>query len=261
LVNPLCTTHAWRHSRCQSCVGGPHLGNHAPEWRFRPRVRTFSFPAFLRHQPGALPLSAGQDRTEGVHGTQRQQCGRTQRRAGPNRFSPQPVGRLSAELRRLCGLRVGARLRRRIPAEPVAKAHAAPQPRSCRHGLQALGDGGAICAAAVLSGFAPSRRRHGRHGRAGFRRHGRADARRQLYDRISRTRRRRWTPRAAGRMLPDGPAGRRTVDDLQLLRRASSAARGAGHLHHRRPCAARGAGGAALCLSRLLDRGVRAHGL
>ena len=58
----------------------------------------------------------------------------------------------------------------------------------------------------------------------------------------------------AGRRLPVGPAGRRPVDDLQLLRCRPGRAQGAWHLHHPRPHHPRRARRPALCLSRLLGR-------
>ena len=80
-------------------------------------------------------------------------------------------------------------------------------------------------AAPPLSRRAPPRRRHGRDGRERFRRHGRADAGPHLRHRISRAVGRRPAGQA-GRRLPERPAGRRPVDDLQLLRcRAGARAR------------------------------------
>ena len=68
-------------------------------------------------------------------------------------------------------------------------------------------------------------------------------------------------PGQAGRRLPQRPAERRPVDDLQLLRCRPERAQGPRHLHHPRPYHPRRARQPALRLSRLLGRGLAAHGL
>ena len=84
--------------------------------------------------------------------------------------------------------------------------------------MQAVDHRGAISAASPLSRGAPPGRRNGGDGRERFRRHGRADAGPHLHHRISRAVG-GWPPGQAGRRLPQRPAERRPVDDLQLLRR------------------------------------------
>ena len=72
---------------------------------------------------------------------------------------------------------------------------------------------------------------------------------------------RKWSAREARRRLPERPAERRPVDDLQLLRCRPRRAEGPRHLHHPRPHHPRRACGPALRLSRLLGRRLDPHGL
>ena len=98
--------------------------------------------------------------------------------------------RLSPRLRGLRGLRLGAHRGERI--RTLAAARSASLKRNARSGAQRSAGGGdarAIRAAAHLSGFAPCRRRHVRHGSVRLCRDGRRDAGRHPYRRISPTRR------------------------------------------------------------------------
>src|SRR5678816_2069922 len=66
--------------------------------------RTISLSQVLCDQPVAVPVPSGQGGAEGVHGAVRPPRQRIERGPRPNRFPPQPVGRLPAELHRLLGL-------------------------------------------------------------------------------------------------------------------------------------------------------------
>ncbi len=97
-----------------------------------PRDRTGSLSPLLRDEPGAVPVSARQDRAEGVHRAQGSACRRAQRRAWPDRVPPQPDGRLSPQLRQLPGLRFGPRGRGRVPPLGHPEAQFSPQCRPDR---------------------------------------------------------------------------------------------------------------------------------
>ena len=80
----------------------------------------------------AVPLSAGQDRAQGLRPPDRHPGPAAERGADPFRFPPQPVHRLSPGLRRLLGLRLGAHRGRRVRRQPQPEAHRAAQRRSGR---------------------------------------------------------------------------------------------------------------------------------
>ena len=210
-------------------------------------------PPLLCDQPDALPLSAGQDRAESVHRTQGPQCRRAQRCARPDRLPPQPDGGLSPQLHRMFGLHFGARGGGRFRALGHPAQEPQAQQRSGHFGVQAVVDTGTIRAAPALSCRAPPRRRNGEHGRDGFRRHGGAHPGQHLCHRIPRAGR-RWQTGQAGWCLPDRPAGRRALDDLQLLRTGRGGPAGSWKFHHSRSHPACRTDRIALCLPRILGR-------
>ncbi len=99
------------YRRASRVIQGPNIApttparaKDAPPTRDGPR----SLPPIFRHQPDAVPLSAGARRAEGVYGAEGRALRSAERGAGPDRISPQPDGRLSAQLRRMPGLRFGS---------------------------------------------------------------------------------------------------------------------------------------------------------
>ena len=148
-------------------------------------IRAIRDPAFARYaavlpdRALALPLSAGPGGAQGVHPSGRRARGRAQRSAHPRRLPPQPVDRLSAGLRELPRLRVGAGDRRRIPPDAQHAAHPRAQRRRGRRNAGAGADLRAIFGVPRLSRRPPPRRRHGRHDRARLRHDGRGQPRRR----------------------------------------------------------------------------------
>ena len=179
----------------------------------------FRFPRFFVTTPSPCPYLPGKTERKVFTELARPHAAELNDALGPDRLPPQPVRRLSAELHRLLRLRLGARRRRRVQAQrhpAQADPRATPISRS-----PPASRGRPTSNIELLRRYlarAPSRRRHGRDGRAAT-----------LPTWSSR---RRSTPivieyrepsdgrppRQAGRRLPDRPAGRWPVDDLQLLR-------------------------------------------
>ena len=221
----------------------------------------FRFPKFFVTNPSPCPYLAGQGRAEGVHRAQRPPCERTQRGARPHRLPPQPVGRLSPELHRLLGLRLGPGPRRRVRGRARPSA-------SC-------------CAAMPTSRSAPASRGRPRSNMQLLRRYlaarhpggGMAEMDESDFaDMVEQTPVRTYVieyrePSVDGRpgKLVGACLSDQQSDGLSMIYSffdvGPDARQGPRHLHHPRPYHPRRARRPALRLSRLLGRRLDAHGL
>ena len=177
------------------------------------------FPRFFVTTPTPCPYLPGKSERKVFTELKRPQRGRAERGARPDRFPPQPdrspIARRCLDCHACVSVRVVAD-RVRSHARPSASSSSATATSSQR--LQAVGDRRAIssCCSAISPNAIPA---------AAWRRWTRA-----TLPTWSNTRRSRSyvieyrepsvtaRPGQAGRRLPDRPAGRRAVDDLQLLR-------------------------------------------
>ena len=137
--------------------------------------------------------------------------------ADPGRLPPLAEHRLPARLRAVLGLRVGANPGRRLCLLALRAPRARPQRGALPPCGGGRGDAGAVRPAAPLPDHPSPRRRHGRHGLARFRRHGRRHRSAHPSGGISRGLEGQRTGRPdclrAGRS-----ARRRALAGLQLLR-------------------------------------------
>ena len=222
----------------------------------------FRFPRFFVTTPAPCPYLPGKTERKVFTELNGPACQRAQRRARPDRLPPQPERRLPAELPRLRRLHLGPGRRRRVPAERTPSA--ACSSRNADLEVTACKAWATEEQYELLRRYLRARhpgRRHGRDGRARFRRHGRAEPGQDLSSSSIASPPIDGEPgRLVGACLTDQQA-----DGLSMIysffepddeRRA-----GPRHLHHPRPYRPRRPRRPALRLSRLLGRGIAAHGL
>ena len=179
--------------------------------------RTLPFPSVFRDDPAPCPYLPGQDRAEGVHRADRAARRRPQRRARPDRFPPQPGRRLPAELHRLpacVSVRVVAgEFEPSATQRKMIRRYADLEVTACKPWT-------------TEEQYALLRRYlHARHPAGGMVDMDESD----FSDMVEQSPVKTYVveyrepsvdgrPGQARRRVPDRPAGRRPVDDLQLLR-------------------------------------------